>query len=129
MARHVKIRPLDSFERVIAAASGWPDVEAGTKYDGSPVLKVGGVFLAGVAMHASAERGTLVVRADYENRERLIEDAPDIYYVTDYYGPHPVVLVRLSRLDAEALRDLLSMSRRLSLPKARNHPRAPRQAN
>lgn len=130
MARQVKMRPLvDSFERVIAAAIGWPDVEAGTKYDGSPVLKVGGVFLAGVAMHASAEPGTLVVRADYDDRERLVEDAPDIYYVTDYYRPHPVVLVRFSRLDAEALRDLLSMSRRLSLPKARNHPRAPRQAN
>jgi hypothetical protein len=121
--------PAKSFERVVDAARGWPDVEACTKYDGSPMLKVGGAFMAGVAMHASAEPGTLVVRADYDDRERLLEDAPEIYYVTDYYRHHPVVLVRLSRLDRDALRDLLSMSRRLSLPKTRTRVRDVRRAN
>jgi len=32
------------------------------------------------------------------------------------------VLVRLSRIDRDALRDLLSVSRRLTLPKARRSP-------
>jgi hypothetical protein len=96
-----------------------PDVEATTKYDGSPVLKVRGCFMAGLAMHPSAERDTLVVRADVEEREWLIQDASDTYYLTDYYRPHPVVLVRLARIDRDALRDLLSLARRLTLPKAR----------
>jgi hypothetical protein len=98
-----------------------PDVEAGTRYDGSPVLKVGGAFMAGLATHHSAEPETLVVRVGLEEREWLIADAPETYYVTDYYRSIPVVLVRLSRIDRDALRDLLSVSRRLTLPKARKH--------
>ena len=96
-----------------------PDVEASTKYDGSPVLKVGGVFMAGLATHRSAEPQTLVVRIDLEERDCLLEDAPETYYLTDYYRNHPVVLVRLSHIDRDALRDVLSVSRRLTLPKAR----------
>ena len=92
-----------------------PGVEAATKYDGSPVLKVGGAFMAGVATHPSAEPETLVVRSGFEERALLLEEAPDTYYVTDHYRKHPVVLVRLSRLDTDALRDLLSVSWRLTM--------------
>ena len=96
-----------------------PDVEATTKYDGSPVLKLGGSFMAGLATHCSAEPETLVVRVDLDDREQLLQDAPEAYYLTDYYRRHPVVLVRLSRIDHDALHDLLSVSWRLTLPKAR----------
>jgi hypothetical protein len=96
-----------------------PNVEAATKYDGSPVLKVGGCFMAGLATHRSAERETVVVRADFEERKWLLEDAPGTYYLTDYYRRYPVVLVRLPRIDQEALRDLLSVSWRLTLAKTR----------
>ena len=96
-----------------------PDVEATTKYDGSPVLKLGGAFLAGLATHPSAEPHTLVVRVDIDERASLLDDAPETYYLTDYYRGHPVVLVRLSSIDREALRDLLSVAWRVTLPKAR----------
>ena len=105
-----------------------PDVEAATKYDGSPLLKVGGSFMAGLATHRSAEPETLVVRVGLEERDWLLEDAPEIYYVTDYYQRHPVVLVRLSRVDRDALRDVLSVSRRLTLAKTRPHARPIRPA-
>jgi len=98
-----------------------PDVEETTKYDGSPVLKVDGIFMAGLAMHASAEPDTLVVRAEFEERERLLADAPDTYYVTAYYRNHPVVLVRLSRVEPQALRDLLSVSWRMTTVKSRKY--------
>jgi hypothetical protein len=65
-------------------------------------------------MHPSAEPGTLVVRSGLEDRELLLADAPEVYYVTDYYRPHPVVLVRLARIDRDALRDLLRVSWRLT---------------
>ena len=98
-----------------------PDVEAVTRYDGSPVLKARGRFMAGLAMHPSAEPGTLVVKVRFDEREWLLEDAPEIYYVTDYYRGHPVVLVRLSRIDRDALRDLLAMSWRLVSASASRH--------
>ena len=115
--------PADPFETVRTVGLTLPDVEAATKYDGSPVLKVGGSFMAGMATHRSAEPETLVVRAGFEERAWLIEDAPETYYVTDYYRGYPVVLVRLSRIPRDALRDLLSASWRLALAKARKRRR------
>lgn len=118
--------PADLFETVRTIGLALPDVEAATRYDGSPVLKVGGCFMAGMATHRSAEPNTLVVRCSFEERERLLEDAPETYYVTDYYGSYPIVLARLSRLDRDALRDLLSVSWRLTLAKTRKRRRTRR---
>jgi hypothetical protein len=118
-----KRRLADTFEVVRTIGLALPGVEAATKYDGSPMLKAGGSFMAGLATHRSAEPDTLVVRSGLEERDWLLEDAPDTYYVTDYYRRHPVVLVRLSRIDPDALRDVLSVSWRLTLPKARTRTR------
>jgi hypothetical protein len=115
----MKRRVEDAFETVRAVGLTLPGVEAATKYDGSPVLRVGGCFMAGLATHRSAEPETLVVRASFEEREWLLEDAPGTYYLTDYYRSYPVVLARLSRIDQDALRDLLSVSWRLTLTKTR----------
>ena len=119
-ARRSKQTSANLFDIVRTVGLGLPGVEAATRYDGSPMLKVGGSFMAGLATHRSAEPGTLVVRYDLEARASVLEDAPDTYYVTDYYQPYPVVLVRLSRIDRDALRDLLSVSRHLTLPKTRH---------
>ena len=116
--------PADPFSAVRAVGLTLPGVEATIRYDGSPVLKLGGAFMAGLATHASAGSGTLVVRMASEERELLIEDAPETYFVTDYYRPHPVVLVRLSRIDPDALRDLLTVAWRVTAPKAKPRIRA-----
>jgi hypothetical protein len=117
--RPTKRTVADAFEMVRAVGLKLPDVEAATKYDGSPVLRVGGSFMAGLAMHPSAEPGTLVVRYGMEEREWLIEDAPETYYLTDYYRRYPLVLARLSRIKPDALCDLLSVSWRLTSAKVR----------
>jgi hypothetical protein len=81
--------------------------------------------MAGMAMHASAEPDTLVVRAEFEEREGLIEDAPETYYVTEYYRRYPVVLVRLPLLTRDALSDLLAGSWRMTVGKRRKSGTAP----
>jgi hypothetical protein len=73
--------------------------------------------MAGLATHESAEPDTLVVRVGLDERPYLLEDAPDTYYVTDYYRQYPVVLVRLAPVGADALRDLLAVSWRLTIAK------------
>lgn len=95
------------------------DVEAVTRYDGSPMLKAGGTFMAAIASHPSAEPNSLVVRSEIEDRALLLEDAPETYYVTEYYQKYPLILARLDQLNDDALRDLLSVSRRLALLKSR----------
>jgi hypothetical protein len=123
-----KRAPARAFEVVKSIGLALPEVEAATNWAGRPVLKARGCFMAGLASHRSAEPGTLVVRCALEDRERFLEDAPDTYYVTDYYRPYPVVLVRLSHLDREALRDLLAVSWRMALEKARRPSRGGRKA-
>ena len=109
----------DWFRVVRAVGLTFPDVEADLRYDGSPVLKARGCFMAGLATHESAEPGSLVVRVSLDERAYLLEDAPETYYVTDSYRAYPVVLVRLAHVDREALRDLLAVSWRLTVAKAR----------
>jgi hypothetical protein len=108
----------DPFDRVRVIGLGLPGVEAALKYDGSPVLRLRGCFLAGLAVHPSAEPDSIVVRVTIAARALLLEDAPDTYYLTDHYAPHPVVLVRLARVDRVALGDLLSVSWKLTAAKA-----------
>lgn len=110
--------PALPFTRVRRMGLTLPGVEAGVRYDGSPVLRLGGCFLAGLASHPSVEPGTLVVRASFDERQGYLDDAPDTYYLTDYYRPHPVVLARLARLDPEALRGLIAASWRHTSRKA-----------
>jgi hypothetical protein len=112
----------DSFDLVREVGLTLPDVSVTTKYDGSQVLTRGGCFVAGLATHRSAEPDSLVVRYEIDERAWLIEDAPDIYYLTDYYRTYPLILARLSRLDRDALRDLLTVSWRLTAQKL---PRPP----
>jgi hypothetical protein len=109
----------DAFDAVRAIGLSLPGVEAVKRYDGATVLKAGGSFMAGIASHPSAEPNSLVVRAEFDDRELLLEDAPETYYVTDYYRKYPLVLARLDQLTEEAIRDLLSVSRSLALAKSR----------
>jgi hypothetical protein len=111
-------RRSEPFDLVRSVGLSLPGVVAATRYDGAPVLRVGGAFMAGLASHESAEPASLVVRSTFEDRQWLLDDAPEIYYVTDSYRKHPVVLARLARLDRESLRDLLAVARRLTLSKA-----------
>jgi len=115
------------FAEVRAVALGFPEVEATRRYDGSPVLEAGGCFMAGLATHESAEPESVVVRIDPEQRRYLLEEAPDIYYLTDPYGKCPVVLVRLGSLGRDALRDLLAMAWRATMAKTgKSRPKASR---
>jgi hypothetical protein len=82
------------------------DVEEGTMY-GSPALKVRGGLLTCLAINKSAEPDSLVVAIDFDQRSGLLAEAPETYYVTDHYADYPVVLVRLSQIRIDQLRDLL----------------------
>jgi hypothetical protein len=105
------------FSVVRKIAVALPDVEEGTAY-GSPAFKVRGKLLTCLAVHKSAEPGTLAVRIGFEERAQLIAADPETYYLTDHYLAYPIILVRLSRIQRDALRDLLSMAWRFVAEKS-----------
>ena len=95
-----------TFDTIRKVALELPGVEEGTAY-GAPAFKIRGKLLACIPTHKSAEPGSLVVRIDADDRAELIAAEPDTYYIQDHYKGYTCVLVRLSRIKPEALRDLL----------------------
>jgi len=95
-----------TFDAVRAIGRTLPDVEESTMYR-APALKIRGKLLACMASHKSAEPNTLVVRLAFEDRDALIADDPQTYYLKPHYEGYPSVLVRLPLISHEALRDLL----------------------
>ena len=100
-----------TFDVVREIGLALPEVEEGTIY-GSPALKVHGKLLTCLAIHKSAEPQSLAVRIDFDQRAGLLADEPDTYYITDHYVNYRVVLVRLSRIRIDQLRDLLGSALR-----------------
>ena len=60
-----------------------------------------------IASHKSAEPDTLVVMMDIADRDALIAEDPDTYYLKEHYVGYPCVLVRLRHVRADALRGLV----------------------
>src|SRR5215467_1393079 len=105
-----------------------PGIEESTAY-GSPALKLKGKLLACMASHRSAEPASLVVCVSFADRAALIAEAPEIYYVREHYLNYEAVLVRLSLVGPDVLRDLLGMAYKFVSGKAREHSRSPRPAS
>ena len=96
-----------TFAQVRKIAKSLEGIEDATAY-GAPCLKLNGRILACEAINKQAEPNSLMVRLPIDQRDALIEDAPDVYYLKPHYEPWPCVLVRLSKVHREALRDLLT---------------------
>ena len=107
-----------AFNDVRRIALSLDNVEEGTSY-GTPAFKVGGALF--VRMHQDGE--SLVVRTDFEQREELMESNPETYYITDHYLNYEWVLVSLSRVHPDALRDLVGMAWKLAAASKRRSSR------
>jgi hypothetical protein len=108
----------NGFKAVESIGRTLPDVEVTTTW-GQPTLKVRGKMFVCIASNKSAEPDTMVVMMDFADRDALVEDDPDVYYLKDHYLNYPCVLVRLSRVRQDALRDLVIGAHRYVSAKAR----------
>ena len=115
-----------TFSSVEAIGRTLPDVELTTTW-GQPTLKVHGRMFVCIASHKSAEPNTLVVMMDFAERDALVEDAPETYYLKEHYLNYPCVLVRLGRVHADALRDLVTGAHRFISAKTRKRSAGPRR--
>ena len=110
-----------TFRLVESIGRTLPDVEVTTTW-GQPTLKVHGRMFVCIASHKSAEPDTLVVMMDFADRDALIEEDPDTYYLKEHYVGYPCVLVRLSRVPPDALRDLLIGAHRYVSARRKRRP-------
>ena len=101
-----------TFETVRQIAQTLPGAEEGTSY-GTPAFKVKGKLFA--RFHQDGE--ALVIRVDFDEREEMMSADPEKFYITDHYLNYPWMLVRLSKVRPDQLRDLLIASWRRAAPK------------
>ena len=91
-----------TFDTVRRIALALPGVEEGTSY-GTPGLRVKGQFLGRLLEDGE----TLVLKVGEVERDLLMQMQPDVYYITDHYRGYPAVLIHLSKIDADDLRDVV----------------------
>jgi len=108
-----RTRPGSTFDTVRSIAAELPDVEEGIAWR-VPVWRLRGRILACTASHKSAEPDTLVVLIGFDQRDAMIADDPATYYLKPHYENYPSVLVRLSQIKRDALKDLLQAAWRFA---------------
>lgn len=98
-----------SFAQVRALITTLPNVVEGTIH-GAPSWKVGRKLLACQAIHNSAEPDSLLIKIPNAERSQLLGSNPATFYITDHYQNDPVILVRLSKIERNALQALLEIA-------------------
>ncbi len=101
-----------SFDKVQKIALALPGVTEGITH-GSPSFYVGKKF-----MGVRGEGDILVMKSAIVERDLLVQLEPEKYFITDHYVPFDYVLVRMSKVSEDEVRDLFHKAwRRLALKK------------
>jgi hypothetical protein len=109
--RGSKTKPV-TFETVREIAQTLPGAEESTSY-GTPAFKVKGKLF--VRLHQDGE--SLVISVNFDERAEMMNADPEKFYITDHYLNYPWMLVRMSKVRPDQLRDLLIGSWRRAAPR------------
>ena len=101
-----------SFDTARKIALALPGVEEYLCY-GTPAFRVGKKLLA----RLREDGDTLVLKIEDSRRELLMQVDPRTYFMEEHYRGYPVVLLRLSRIGADALARLIEDAWRRLAPK------------
>lgn len=112
-----------TFEEVKKIALSLQGVEQSTSY-GTAAFKAGKKLIA----RLKEDGVTLVVATTFQEREAMMAEEPETYFMTEHYRNYPLMLVRLSRVSADVMRDLLKRAVRLASALPRS-ARAKRRAS
>jgi len=102
-----------SYADVVVHALTLPMVEESTSY-GTPALKVRGKLI----VRLWEDETIMVVKTDWDERERLLATYPDVCFLTDHYRNYPYVLVRLPLISASLMQSMVTAAWRLVAPKS-----------
>jgi len=102
-----------AYARYLRIALKLPGTEASTSY-GTPSVKVKGKILSRLRTEAE---GALAIYCDFLDREMLLQADPEVFFLTDHYRNYPMILIRLDKIRADALPDLVERAWRMRAPK------------
>lgn len=101
-----------TWEDVRKLALAMPNVEEGKSY-GTAALKV----KTQLFVRLREEGDVIVLKMPFDQREAMMAEAPEKFFITDHYLKYEWVLVRLPKVGEEELRDLLKGSYRAVVSK------------
>jgi len=87
-----------------------PGVEDGMSY-GAPALKIGGKHLI---VRWREDLNAIVVKTMFDEREGLMAEEPEVYFITDHYLNYEWVLVNLATVTPEALEAMIARADQLA---------------
>jgi hypothetical protein len=97
---------MPTWKDVVTIAKTLPGVEVTTWY-GTEGLKVGG---KGFARLRSEAEGGLVLLCTLDEKQDLLDSGDPAYYTTPHYDGFGAIIVNLSKVHKDALRDLMLQS-------------------
>jgi hypothetical protein len=106
----MKLTPRVNYGTVRDLALALADVEEGSSY-GTPAMRVKGKLF----VRLREDPDSLAIRMPFEQRTKLMRSNPKTYYITDHYRDYEWMLVRLSKVEAEAMKELLEIAHRTAL--------------
>jgi hypothetical protein len=101
-----------TWETVRKIGLAMPGVEDATSY-GTAALKVKKKLF----VRLREEGDVIVIPMPFEQREVLMAEAPEKYFITDHYLNYKYMLVRLTKVSEDEIRDLLKGAYRTALRK------------
>lgn len=102
-----------TWEEVGRIACALPGVEAATSY-GTPAYKVKKALL----VRLKEDGDSIVLFRSLDEKEFLLEAAPEVFFQTDHYRGYPALLARLETLGEDELRRILTDTWRAKAPKS-----------
>ncbi len=102
-----------TWDDVRRIALALPLVEESTSY-GTPSFKVKGKFLTRLRPE---DDSLVLVDVPFDEREMLMEAAPEVFHITPHYKDYPSVLARLQTVDPGSVRNFLERRWRNVAPK------------
>jgi hypothetical protein len=100
-----------TWEMVTEIGLRLPEVERSTWFH-TPALKV-----RGKSFTRLKEEDVAVVMVDLDEKDALLAAEPEVFFSTPHYDGYPAMLVRLSAISDEELREVLTESWRRKAPK------------
>jgi len=105
------------YQRYLRIALALPGAEASGSPSSSvhrtPAVRVRGKLLS--RWRTEAE-GALALRCDFLDRQILMQMQPEVFFLTDHYRNYPMILVRLEKISATALKDVTERAWRFVAP-------------
>ncbi len=94
-----------TWQTVVEIGRSMKSVDESTSY-GTPSLKVKKKFL----LRLKEDGDSIAIKIGFDEREMLMAADPVAFYLTDHYRPYPAMLVRLSKVTRDQLRDVLNLA-------------------